>query len=321
MQKFVIQWHITHKCNLRCKHCYQDEYASDTEYEKLREFFFQIIDFLKEKKYKGHINFTGGEPLLSKHIFDLFDLCEKYNITFGLLTNGTIINSEICNKLSKYKKLSFVQVSIDGRKSTHDLIRGNGNFNLTFNNLKLLKKSNIKTMISFTCHKENYKDVEEVIKFSIKNKIDVFWLDRLIPFGHNVEDLINKDEYKQVLDILKKYKNKSKHTDIRTNRALQWYCDESGYYTCSAGKTLLAILADGTLLPCRRLPIKLGNLLDDTLLNIYNDSKVIKSLNQDIIPAECKYCLKSSVCRGGLRCLSYALYGNYNVKDKDCFIN
>ena len=25
---FTLQWHITHRCNLRCKHCYQDDYSA-----------------------------------------------------------------------------------------------------------------------------------------------------------------------------------------------------------------------------------------------------------------------------------------------------
>ena len=25
---FTLQWHITHRCNLRCTHCYQDDYTA-----------------------------------------------------------------------------------------------------------------------------------------------------------------------------------------------------------------------------------------------------------------------------------------------------
>ena len=25
---FTLQWHITHRCNLRCRHCYQDDYSA-----------------------------------------------------------------------------------------------------------------------------------------------------------------------------------------------------------------------------------------------------------------------------------------------------
>ena len=38
-QKFVIQWHITGRCNLRCKHCYMTEYNKDLEVDDLIEIF------------------------------------------------------------------------------------------------------------------------------------------------------------------------------------------------------------------------------------------------------------------------------------------
>lgn len=56
-KKFVFQWHITHRCNLRCKHCYQEDYSEDLEpdnLEKLRHYeklsFIQIsIDGARKK--------------------------------------------------------------------------------------------------------------------------------------------------------------------------------------------------------------------------------------------------------------------------------
>lgn len=29
--EFYFQWHITEKCNLRCRHCYHDNYTSTNE--------------------------------------------------------------------------------------------------------------------------------------------------------------------------------------------------------------------------------------------------------------------------------------------------
>ena len=86
------------------------------------------------------------------------------------------------------------------------------------------------------------------------------------------------------------------------------------------GKTLLALLADGTVLPCRRLPIEVGNLLNQSLLSIYNENEVLNDLRKDTIPEECRGCLKSSICKGGLKCLSYSLQGDYHLKDKDCLL-
>ena len=51
MEKHVLQWHITHKCNLRCLHCYQEDYKQDLNFEEIRKVFFDYLDFLKKNKF------------------------------------------------------------------------------------------------------------------------------------------------------------------------------------------------------------------------------------------------------------------------------
>ena len=53
MQKFVIQWHITDKCNLRCKHCYQEDYCNDLKIEQLEEIFKQIKNFFINNNFNN----------------------------------------------------------------------------------------------------------------------------------------------------------------------------------------------------------------------------------------------------------------------------
>ena len=84
--KHVMQWHITHRCNLRCSHCYQEEFGSELSFNELEKLFYQYMDFCDNNSFRGHINFTGGEPLLSEHLFPLLELCNKNDVTFGLLS-------------------------------------------------------------------------------------------------------------------------------------------------------------------------------------------------------------------------------------------
>lgn len=157
-----------------------------------------------------------------------------------------------------------------------------------------------------------------------KNKIDRFWVDRLIPIGNNKEQILTTEEYRNVIKMLTKEQKKAKKnpfckTTIHTNRALQFCEGSNEIYQCSAGVELLTILADGTLLPCRRLPIPVGSVLENSILGLYQNSPVIKNLQKKEIPEECNQCLKAELCRGGAKCLSYALYQDYNRKDENCY--
>lgn len=326
-QKFVFQWHITHKCNLRCKHCYQEEYCKDLEIDELIRIFHQIKEFLKKNKAIGHINFTGGEPLLSKHLWRLMDLSEKYQISFGILTNGVLIDKEVVKKLREYEKIRFVQVSIDGIEETHDNIRGAGNFAKAMEGLKLLRKAGIQTMVSFTLSKSNGNELKKVIRLCEKAKIDRFWTDRLIPMGNNSLDCLTTKEYGEILQLLGRESRRAKRlpwikTKVHTNRALQFMCcgSDNGIYECAAGKNLLAILADGTLFPCRRLPIKLGDLTTENISNIVENHELIHQLRSNKREKECQGCVFLCKCNGGAKCLTYAFTGQLQGKDLNCMV-
>ena len=320
--KHVLQWHITHRCNLRCSHCYQDEYASELQFEELESLFVQYIRFCVKNGFRGHINFTGGEPLLSEHLFPLLELCDKNIITFGLLTNGTLIDEDIAERLAGFKGISFVQVSIDGTEKTHDSVRGKGNFIKALNGLQLAGKHGIQTMATFTCHKRNYTELKEVIRIVRRKKIDRFWADRLIPMGSSCEDVLSDEEYREVIQILTKEHKRKKlfsSTDVHLNRSLQFLEGGDCYYQCAAGKTLLTLLADGTLLPCRRLPIPVGNCLEDDMSRLCESSELIHELKEQRIPEKCLPCPHAVLCRGGAKCLTYAITGDFRGKDVYCY--
>lgn len=322
MQKHVLQWHITHKCNLRCLHCYQEDYKNDLNFKQITKIFSDYLEYIKNNNFKGHINITGGEPFLHPDFFNTISLFDSNNISFGILTNGTLLTEDIVQKLSSYKNLSFVQISLDGTRKMHNQIRGKGNFEKAVNGIRLLNKYNIKSMVAFTAHKKNIHKLKSVIKLVKREKVRIFWADRLIPTD-TCEDILSNDEFLKIARLLHKEslkteKRKNCVTEIRVNRALMFLGGSNCIYHCSAGTTLLTILANGDLLPCRRLPIVIGNTLENSITELYNESRLIKYLKENEIPTECKRCYKSEKCRGGLKCLSYAVTGRLSQKDINC---
>ncbi len=322
MEKHVLQWHITHKCNLRCTHCYQEEYQADLSFDKIEKIFYDYMEFLQKKGYQGHINITGGEPLLYPDLYSMLDLMEKHRITFGLLTNGTLLEKDNVEKLSRYKQLSFVQISLDGVRETHESIRGKGSFEKSMKGLKLLHHYKIISMVSFTAHKKNYKQLQEVVKIAEKHKVKRFWTDRLIPIG-NCEEILSTEEFLEYTRVLNQEAERAKRKfwskmTVHQNRALQFCKNGGNVYHCSAGINLLTILANGDIVPCRRLPIVFGNVLEEPVLQLYEKSEIIQNLNQKHIPKECECCYKAEKCRGGLKCLTYAVTGELEKKDINC---
>jgi radical SAM protein with 4Fe4S-binding SPASM domain len=84
---------------------------------------------------------------------------------------------------------------------------------------------------------------------------------------------------------------------------------------------LLTVQANGDLYPCRRMPIKVGNLLEKPLAQLYYENDLFQALRgPDRISESCNECSFIAKCRGGLRCLSYAVTGDPFQADPGCWI-
>jgi radical SAM protein with 4Fe4S-binding SPASM domain len=335
-QRLLLQWHITGKCNFHCTHCYDSKNQIELSTETLMKILNQYVDLLKKWNIRGHINITGGEPLLSKNLFPLIDRIfeEKETVSYAILTNGTLLNKEYLEHLRK-TDCRFIQVSVEGDEEIHDSIRGKGSFKKLTDALKLVKKSGIKSMISFTLHKKNMNEFDSVVRFAEKMKADFVWSDRLIPIGTGEQMKEFMLEPKELETFLKNMYRKRKEllghfwpkTEIKMHRALQFlpFLNNSTSnvhpYRCNAGRGLITILPDGSIVPCRRMPIIVGNILEQNLETIYCYSPLLNELRRnDRDPKACAECGQASQCKGGLRCLSFAYYGDPFRADPQCYL-
>jgi MoaA/NifB/PqqE/SkfB family radical SAM enzyme len=239
----------------------------------------QYKRFLKNQGFcKGHINVTGGEPFMRKDLFDFFEVLssQRKTFNFALLTNGSFISKDIAEMLKNLKP-SFVQVSIDGGDETHDNIRGRGNHSTVIQAINNLRHAGIKTLISFTAHKGNFREFESVAELGRKLGVSNIWTDRFIPAGTRstmADNVLSKEETHGFFSIVMKAKQKIEgkwrhQTTISMNRALQFILGDGEPYRCSAGENLLTIGTDGSLYPCRRMPVSIGNVTSTDLSCLY----------------------------------------------------
>lgn len=335
--RIVLQFHITGRCNLHCKHCYRTE--GDVEnltYEDIINVIEQFITLRKKYnalhgiKKRGHINLTGGEPFFRKDIKDIIKYLgeRRTQITYGVLSNGSFINEEIIDLLKK-TEVSFVQLSIDGDKETHDELRSPGDYVRVFKAAEMLEKTGIRTYISFTANKGNYKYLPKVANECRKKHITKLWTDRLVPIG-NGEDLeqlkITDAEMSNYIRTLKRAQGSFitrllyPKTQVAMNRALQFIDSDGNIYSCAAGNSLLTVDEFGRVMPCRRMPIVCGDVFTSTLEDVYYNNLTFVDLRRDFTPKECASCEFSYLCNGGAKCQSYALYGTYKKADPACFL-
>ena len=333
---FFIQWDATSRCNLFCKHCYHTKEERQTRPEMTNKQAKNMMDDLSQTTKRwgmsGGIHFSGGEPLLREDIFDLFDYAKNQGLATRVLSNGTLIDAKMAKNIKKHG-INHVQISLDGIKETHNYIRQSEQaFELSMQAIKHLKEENIFVILSTTLTKNNANQLEDIVKIAAESGADKIGFSSLVPEGSGAQlDYLSKEEtmhIHQELDILsKKYDDQiniiksgvlwrllTPENEIQAmGRQLNKLCGG-----CAVGYSGFAVLSDGIVYPCRRLPIKIGNILEDNVSDIFINSKVLEDCRDTTKIKGCSDCEKVTYCRG-CRALAYAINGNYLSHDPQCF--
>jgi radical SAM protein with 4Fe4S-binding SPASM domain len=111
---------VTNRCNLKCCHCPTKEMKrarGDIDPELVKK-------IILENKGLSYIYFYNwGEPLLHKNLWEMIGFCTERNIKTCIITNGTLINGDIIEKIFA-SGLSTISFSIDGVGEDYTKERG-----------------------------------------------------------------------------------------------------------------------------------------------------------------------------------------------------
>jgi radical SAM protein with 4Fe4S-binding SPASM domain len=329
--EFYFQWHITDLCNLRCKHCYHEQYSQKgLDIDNLLKIGVHLCDAIKKWGKIGSFSITGGEPFMRKDsVFRLLDFIENREEVghVDILTNGTLIDKKDISQLKKYEKLRRIQLSLEGLKDTNDKIRGGGSYDTIINNITKLIDGGLTTCVMMTLGRHNKEEVIPLAEKMGEIGVEAFVLDRFIPEGQSdqlTSWVLTSSEIRNVYEKCYDFFQKTLSPRMLLYRTL--FCllnpeDEHIGAMCSVGNNALTIMPNGDVLPCRRLPIVLGNLLETTVYDIWYTNPLLWEIrNPDNLKGKCKDCEFIPACRG-CRAFAYAMTGDYLQEDPQCWKN
>jgi radical SAM protein with 4Fe4S-binding SPASM domain len=273
---------------------------------------------------------------LRKDFFKILKYAKNKGFILGILGNPYHLDLTTAKKL-KNLRVSFYQISIDGLEKTHDKLRRKGSFRESLRALRLLKRVGIKTKVMFTLSKYNMNELIKVMRLVARENVDMFSFSRLVPIGSGEKlkkDLPTPEEYRklllEILEEIAKLKAKGFKTQFKIRESLfSLLLQELGllpplpnngiiYSGCGIGINSLAILADGTVYPCRRLPIKIGKVPEQKIKDIFLHSKILNELRNVEKFKKCSKCDLLQVCRG-CPAIAYAVHGDYFAPDPQCW--
>ncbi|HMK57132.1 MAG TPA: radical SAM protein [Dissulfurispiraceae bacterium] len=338
---FFIQWHITERCNLQCLHCYQEgQKGEELSLSDIKKVIGEASDMMWtwEERYGVKLstsyNISGGEPFLRDDIFYMLEEIAWTGADIYVLSNGTLINREIARRLADIR-VNGVQISIEGTQEIHDEIRGKGSFRAAMTGIDNLLNAGLTVTLNSTLSRLNARCFPDLLGLAKTVGAQRVGFSRLVPYGRGsamLDKMLSSDEvgklYSEIF-ALEAAPLKIVTGDPVASQSTLAAPDEDLGDTpiggCAAAVSGLTILSDGTVVPCRRLNVPLGNVRTDSLREIWAASPVLEALrDRNRYGDKCRLCKRWAGCRG-CRAIAYAYSKangaeNYLAEDPQCFI-
>lgn len=241
-----IKWHITNKCNLRCKFCYLEEYfGKELSIEEINS----VLTVIKEKEIL-EVSLLGGEPTEAKYFRYIIEQLEKIGVYYSFSSNGQTLfqNKELIDFLAQSKYLTEVQISLESPVTQiNDSVRGKGTKEKAQKSIKTLTENNIKVCIAMVLTKENKNTIQEMISLAYNFDVDEVRLIPFIPVGTGIK--VRERLFMSYEELVDSCSNIVVPKKLKVSTYLSEY-SEGTTLGCGAGLVTCVINNDLTLSAC-----------------------------------------------------------------------
>lgn len=324
-----LLWQLTERCNMRCIHCRVDSSITKPVDEEPTEAIFRMIDNIVDSwdhpTKKIVFNFTGGEPLVRKDIWEILAYAKKraepkgHMIAFA--SNGYLLTEEIAEKLRDHG-IGLIFISLDSTDpNINDYIRGReGAFERQKRAIEACQKAGILVIISVTVMKQNFDTFYGLKEYAEKLGV-YYYFTGIIRVGRAHENWdkvgLTDQQYKQMYDM----KFNDIIPDIRAGKAsekiplmacfdmvpfmevpanakdrefLEWGVG------CQSCRCVMGVGVHGEVYPCEFITqTELGNLKTHSFKEIYESEIAVQLREHKIRKGKCGECEHLELCGGG----------------------
>lgn len=279
---------ITERCNFNCHNCYDRGVHQKTKKQKELSLaqMKKFLDYLYEWGVLL-IQWSGGEPFLSKNLKALVEYARSKRFTQTILTNGSLLaNNEDLVKWTA-KNFERVQISFNAVDRFKDWT-GMDKFQMLLNGMFKISKSCVKSKKVF-----NLTTTIDEISIGELEKI-VFWVNEINPTSWRIGEEVPLGMAKkqtQHLEILEEsYKIFQELKTYYGNKQNWHHCFEIEetdsflpieWQSSPGGKTMLYMSVSGDIYPFPYLKMSefyLGKYPENDIKTIWFDSQTLKNI-------------------------------------------
>jgi radical SAM protein len=342
---FIAIWEVTQACDLACVHCRASAQPDRDPMELSTAEGKNLINQIAALKVPVFV-LTGGDPIKRPDLFELIGHARANGVRVSLTPSATpLLTKDIVVRL-KDAGLARLAVSMDGASSeTHDAFRGmSGSFARTLDAVRWANEIDLPVQVNTTFSRRNIDEIDDIVALMESLKITLWSVFFLVPTGRGkLNDLLSAEEFESI--FAKVYGlSRTASFDIKTTEAQHYRrfllqrrvaerrlgIDIGSHHDLAVdaigraprglndGKGFVFISHKGEVFPSGFLPLSAGNIREQELATIYQDSPLFRDLRDTSkLEGKCGSCEFKEIC-GGSRARAHALTGNPHAEEPCC---
>ncbi len=286
---------LTSACNNRCSGC-------SNVFERMRQPlpFTQWRDILDTiAPHTARLKITGGEPTLHPDFSRILADIEQRGILFTLFTNARWRDPQsTIDNLKATTTCTGVLISLHGATSaTHEAFTGvAGSFAETIANIERATQAGLSVHISCVLMRSNLDQITDVVALAQNLGASATVFNRYI--GPPREGIsITPQQLIQAMQHIDALQRTG--TPVHFGTCIPQCFTPSTSTGCLAGNAYCTLDPWGNLRPCNHVPWIAGNILTDSLANVWHSD--VMQRWRALLPNSCTTCAAFAQCRGGCR--------------------
>ena len=330
MRLHRLHLNVTERCNLRCVHCYWEDYGRNPEpdLDTIDRIFGEFKRLCRSYHEVGRhvLTLGGGEPTVRQDLEDIVALAVRRGFNVRLVTNGVLVDDARARTLAR-AGVKAVQVSVDGARTSFD-VRARA-----LQGVRAFQAARTLVVLSYVLLPGiNIDEAPLLLDLVQRLRVAGAKFARPLREGQARENAVNMDGdyWGAFVRIL------SHAQSIRYRRLLLFFdplahnlpVDAAprtrglwGLATdlCQCNNTELVEIngGSGDVYYCRVRHV-LGNIWRQDLTDLWHNHPVLTGIRRKVPVGACSGCAAWDGCRGGCPAVVHSLTGNPMLQDEAC---
>jgi radical SAM protein with 4Fe4S-binding SPASM domain len=321
-------WELTLRCDLACRHCSSRAGRARPDELTTKE----ALDAVDQMADLGVLEVTliGGEAYLHEGWAEVVRAIRRRGMECTMVTGGRGMTPERA-RIARESGILSVSVSVDGSAATHDGLRGvSGSYVSAIAAMANLAAEGVQVSANTQIGRRNRRELGALFEAIADAGAHSWQLQITVAAGRVTDDptlLLEPYHLVEVMPSIARIQPRARARDVRI-----WPGNNLGYFgpyeaelraelprghrgSCSAGRYILGIEANGAVKGCPSLPTAAytgGNLRDATLTDIWERAEPMRFTRESRVGelwGRCADCYYAEVCQGGCSWTAHSLFG------------